>query len=76
MQQPEPRITGPGKNEFSGTPHSDHLIENDVRGHPHQSQLAALLADHLVPRGKWNQMTEALQRHRVAIMYELNDCFF
>ncbi len=62
------RIAQVGEDQFPGAPGGDHLIIDQVRRHPAQGQVAAALADDLVPSGEADAGSEALDSHRVAIV--------
>ena len=75
VQQTEPWISSPRKNEFFRAPHADHLIVDDVCAKPDQRQIAALLANNLVPGRKWHKVTEPLKRHTITVMHKLSNGF-
>jgi hypothetical protein len=53
-------VTAPGEDQLGGTASSDHLVVNEIGGHPDQGEPAAALAYHLVTRGERDQMSEPL----------------
>jgi hypothetical protein len=67
MQRADAGIADPGEYELIGTAHADELIVNEVGRHSDQGEMAAALADDLVPRRKRDEMGEPLHGHRVAI---------
>src|SRR5439155_13811205 len=69
----EAGVAAPGEDEFARAPHPDQLVVDDVRRHPHQRELALLLADHLVARGVRDQVRESFERDGVAVADELAD---
>ena len=75
VQRSHAWIASPGKHDPRGAPHADHLIVNDVGGHSDQGQASAPLPHQFVPRGKWDQMRESLERHGIAIAYQTSHRF-
>ena len=67
MQRADAGIANPGEYQLVGAAHADELIVNEVGGHSDQGQVAAALADDLVPRRKRDEMGESLHGHRIAI---------
>ena len=73
VQRSDARIAAPREHEPRGAAGADQLIVDDVGRHPHESQAATLLPDHLVARGERNQVGEPLHRHDVAVVDRLPD---
>jgi hypothetical protein len=76
MQQSETGVPGPGKNEFFGAAHADHLIEDNVGAKPDEGQIAALLPDDFVSCRKWDEVTKAFKRDGIAIVDKFLDGLF
>src|SRR5262249_16922133 len=74
MKQTEPWIAGPRKDELLGAAHADHLVVDDIRAHPDQREVPALLPNNFMARRKGHYMTAAFHRHTVAIVDEFLDC--
>src|SRR5215510_1957077 len=74
MKQTEPWIAGPRKDELLGATHTDHLVVDDIRAHPDQGEIPPLLPNNFMACRKRHQMTEAFERHTVAIVHEFGDC--
>src|SRR5512143_460778 len=68
MQRPDARVPAPGKDQLGAATHPDPLIVDEIGRHPDQSQSLTALTDDLVAGGMRNEMGEALQGDRVAIL--------
>ena len=73
VQGTDARVSAPGEGQLARAAHADHLVVDQVRGHPHQVQVVAALADDLVAGGERNQVGETFQRHAVAILHVFGD---
>ena len=73
VQRADARVAAPGEDQLARAAGADQLVVDDVRGHPHQRQVALALADDLLPGGDRDQVGEALQRDGVAVMDEVGD---
>ncbi len=76
VKRTDPRIAPVGEDQLASHAHPDHLVVEDIRGHPDQLQLGALLAQHLVTGGERDQVGKSFERHAVAIVDELSDGVF
>ena len=76
VQWADAGISAPGEHQLARASAADHLVVEQVRGHADQGQIAALLADNLVTGGERNQVGEAFERHRVAVVDEFGDGIF
>ena len=56
------------EDELRGAPGGHHLVVDQVRRQPRQGQVAPPLADHLVAGREADQVGEALDRQRVAVV--------
>jgi len=68
MERADAGISTPGEGQPRRATHADQLVVYQVWRHADQVQAAALLADDLVPGGKGNQVSEALERNARAIL--------
>ena len=73
MQRADAGIAAPGKHQLRGAAGADQLIVDQVGRHADQRQIAPALADDLVSGGERNQVSEAFQRHDVAVMNHFLD---
>ena len=73
MQRAHARVAAVGEHQLARRADPEHLVVEQVRRHPDQLQLAPPLAQHLVAGGERDQVREALQRHRIAVVHELGD---
>src|SRR5207244_941540 len=71
MQGTDTRVSAPGKNEFSDATCADQLVINQVGGHANQREILLLLPNDFVACGKRNEVSETLERNRIAVVYEL-----
>lgn len=71
VQRAHARIAAPGKAQRRRAAGTDQLVVNQVRGHPHQPQVAFALADHLVAGGVRDQVGKAFHCHAIAICDQL-----
>jgi hypothetical protein len=67
-------VPTPGEDQFLGAAHPDHLVVDEVRGHPDQGQVPPLLADDLVASGGRNEVREAFEGDRVAVVDQFGYC--
>ncbi len=51
-------VSAPGEDELVSASHPDHLIVDEIRGHPDQGQISPPLPDDLVRSGGWDQVRE------------------
>jgi len=70
VQRTDSRVATPGKDQLARTAGADELVVHDVRGHPHQREIFAPLADDLLPRRVRDQVGEALEGHGVAVPHQ------
>ena len=68
MERADTRIPAPREGQPRRATHADKLVVHHVRRHADQVQAAAALADDLVPGGKGNEVSEALERNTRAIL--------
>jgi len=68
MQGPDARIAAPGEHEPIRRAHADQLVVDQIRGHPHQREVPALLPQHLMGCRERNEMRKALHGHAVPVM--------
>ena len=61
-------ITAPGKDEFGGAAGADHLVVDEVGGHADESEIATPLADDFVGGGEGDEMGEAFEGNRIAVV--------
>jgi hypothetical protein len=54
--------------------HPDQLVVDEVRRHPDEREVAPALTDELVACGVRDQVREAFERDRVAVVHEQLDC--
>ena len=73
VQRADARVAAPRERQLGGAAGTDQLVVDDVGRHPHEVQVAAALADDLVPGGVRDQVGEALHRQRVAVVHVLGD---
>jgi hypothetical protein len=66
-------VAAPREDQPASAAHADQLVVDQVRRHPHELEVAAALADDLVAGRKRDQVGEALQRDRVAVVDERGD---
>ena len=66
--EPTPGLPPHENVSLRGAPGADQLVVDDVGRHPHQVQVAPALADDLVPGGVRDEVGEALERRRVAVV--------
>ena len=69
MQRPDARVAAPENVSARGAAGTDQLVVDHVGRHPHEVQVAAVLADDLVPGGVGDEVGEALHGHGVAIVH-------
>ena len=62
-------VPGPREDQLPGAAGRDHLIVDEIGREPAEDEVAAALADDLVPRGEADQVREALDHHRVAVVH-------
>jgi hypothetical protein len=68
VQGANTRVSAPGEDQLPGATHPDHLVVDEVRGHPDQGQVPSPLADDLVAGGARNEVREAFEGYRVAVV--------
>ena len=68
VQRPDAGVAAVGEDELARGAHADHLVIEDVRRHPDQLEVAAPLAQDLVAGGERDQVGEALEGDRVAVV--------
>src|SRR5829696_9907721 len=66
-------VAAPREDELPGAAHPDHLVVDEVWGHPDQGEVPPLLPDHLVRRGGRYEVREPLQGDRVPILHRPGD---
>ena len=66
-QQAHPRIASVGEDQPGHAAHTDELVVDHIRGHPHQGQVAPPLANDLVRGCVRDQVGKTLQRDAAAI---------
>ena len=70
---PTPGLPPQEKTSLRAQPIADQLVVDQVRRHADERQVAAALADQLVPGRVRDQVREALQRDGVAVAHESGD---
>ena len=73
VQRADARVAAPGEDHLRRAAHADHLVVDDVGRHADERQVAAALADDLVAGGERDQVREALERDRVAVVHVFGD---
>ncbi len=73
VQRADPGVATPGEDQLACAAGADHLVVDDVRGHPHQGEVPPALADDLLPSRHRNQVREALQRHHITVVDQVRD---
>jgi hypothetical protein len=73
VQRADARVAAPAEHQPAGHAHADHLLVDQVRGHPDQREVAALLADHLLPGQRRDEVGEALEGQHVAVVDQAGD---
>ena len=76
MQWSSTRISGPTKNQAPHATRADQLVVDQIRCQPAKSQLAPSLANDLVTGSKAEEMREAFDDDRVAVVNKTADRFF
>ena len=71
VQRPDAGVAAPREDERRGAAGADQLIVDQVRGHAHEREVAAALADDLVPGRERDQVREALHRDDVAVVHRV-----
>jgi hypothetical protein len=74
VQRADAGIASPGKNQFPDEAHSDHLVVENIGRHADQGEIAAILADDFMARGKGDEVRESFEGDGVAIVDEPGDC--
>ena len=72
-QTADTRVPEPRKDKLAGDTGRDHLVVDDVRREAGEGQVAAALADDLVTGRERDEMGEALDGDRIAVVDELGD---
>src|SRR5690349_14220494 len=67
-QQADARIACVGEDRLLGHPHADHLVVYQIGCHPDERERFEPLAYRLVRGGRWYEMREPFEGHRVAII--------
>lgn len=73
VQRSDPGVAAPGEHQLARASHADHLVVDEVGSHPDQGEVAAPLADDLVPGGERDQVREPFQGHAVPVVDEFPD---
>jgi hypothetical protein len=73
VQGPDARVAAPGEDQLADAAGADHLVVDEVGGHPRDGEVAPALPDDLVAGGHRDEVGEALQRDQVAVADELRD---
>jgi hypothetical protein len=68
VQRPHAGVAAPRKYQLARAAHPDQLIVDQIGGHANERQVALLLSNDLVAGGEGDQVSEALQRDRPAIV--------
>ena len=68
VQRARAGIAGPGEDQLPGAAGGDHLIVDQVGREPAEREVAPTLADDLVPGGEADEVGEALDDDRVAVV--------
>ena len=61
-------VAGPGEDQLPGAAGGDHLVVDEIGREPAERQVAAALADDLVPRREADEVGEALDDDGVAVV--------
>jgi hypothetical protein len=73
VQGADTRIAAPREDELGCAACTDHLVVDDVGRHADQREMSLSLPDDLVAGSDRNQVSEAFQRHGVAVGHELRN---
>ena len=75
VQRTDAGIAAPREDQLGRAAHADHLVVDQVGGHPDEREVAPPLPDDLVTGGKRDEVREALHDQRVAVVHDLGDAF-
>ncbi len=73
LQRTDARIAAPRKGQFGHASGADQLVVGEVGRHPYEVQIATTLTDDLVSGRMRNEVGEAFERQRVAVVHVLGD---
>ncbi len=73
VQRADARVAAPREDQLADAPCADHLVVDDVGGHPHDREIAPALANDLVTGGNRDEMREPFEGEGVAVVDQFGD---